>query len=346
MRTMSVETSKAMLKQCAARKIKIIKMPKNKNYDRGLFKCACGAEYEATASYVLSRIGCPECVKKNAYAKMSATNSGKPSKRKKTHAQHVAELKLKNPTIRCIGTYVDSYTRIAHQCRVCGSIEDRYPHNAMRFGCSVCAGNTKKTVDDYNAELQSHGIHFEACEYSGARTKTMHACTRCNKFTLMASPTNALKAGKLCCPICDSTTFYTIEAGDRIFRLRGFERFVLPRLLKVYTADQILEDASGKIPAIPLGTGKLHRPDFYIPHRNLMIEVKSIATLGLGNTFHIYKGAFNATKKKKRAALKAGYKYILALMTNKGTRISLPENWETYSKSDLEKHISSLGFNI
>ena len=91
MRTMSVETSKAMLKQCAARKIKIIKMPKNKNYDRGLFKCACGAEYEATASYVLSRIGCPECVKKNAYAKMSATNSGKPSKRKKTHAQHVAE---------------------------------------------------------------------------------------------------------------------------------------------------------------------------------------------------------------------------------------------------------------
>lgn len=331
---------------CRKQKIQVLKYPRTMSRDLGLFKCYCGDRYKAKANYVLKSIGCQKCVRENAYRKLAETNTGKVSKKKLTHVGYVSRLADERPTIKCLGKYVGFGTKIKFKCTVCGYTTDREPMNALKFGCAECSGNKPKTTSEYNAELRQKEIHFECISYEGSRTSIVHTCTLCNKFTVSVPPTNALRIGKLGCPICDSGTVYCIETADRVFRLRGFERFVLPKLLAVYEPDEIFEDLSGKVPTIKLADGRLHKPDFYIPRRNLLIEVKSTATLGLGRPFPWSKNAFTKTKAKKQAAVAAGYKYMLALMTNSGRRIPIPKDWESYSKSDLEAHISSRGFKL
>lgn len=341
-----VDPTKALTKHCKSLKIRVLHFPRTTNRDLGKFQCHCGGQYEATAKYVLTHFGCRECTRNQWKAKLRAHNLGKTPANKKSHAAFVAELKAANPQMKCLDKYNGAFTALRFKCLRCGVTTTRLPINAVRFGCSSCSGNLRKTVESYNEELCKKKIHFQVYEYKGARVNVEHTCTICKKVSISAPPTNGSRIGKLACPICDSNTIWAVEAPGKVFRVRGYERFALPKMLRVYKPGDIVEDLSGKVPRVPYEGGE-HRPDFYIPKKNLLIEIKSLTTLGLtGATLGHSTPAqtYRACRNKKKAAVQAGFKYLLALFAGNGKRIPLPANWEDYSRSALIEHISSLGF--
>lgn len=336
-----------LTKLCAKNKMRIIRCPKNMSRELGKFECQCGHEFEATANYVLTHAACQICTKEQWREKLRHHSMGKSPGNKKSHADFVRELKARNPNLRCQSTYESALKHVKIRCRACKTTCERLPINALRFGCPGCSGLLPKTVDSYNEELRAKEIHFQATEYLGARTSVTHTCTLCKRFTLMAPPTNALRIGKLTCPICDSGTVWVYEIPGRVFRIRGYERFALPKLLKLYGEDDLFEDLSGRVPRITYN-GKTHKPDFYVPSKNLLIEIKSLETLGMSNLGY-YKNpaeSFRQMVQKRQAAVAAGYRYQLILVSSKGTPIRLPKDWHRHTRRELMAHISSLGIKL
>lgn len=327
--------------RCKEAGIKVIAMPTNMRSDEGTFKCVCKSIFEATGHYIMKHARCPPCVKARAIAAMKEKRKLQPPTKVVTHAEFVIRLREANPNIVCASRYKYAVQKMKFRCLVCNDIREAFPANAVRFGCPNCAGRKTKNVRIYNTELRAKGIHFKAYEYKGAREKVLHQCTRCKKYEVSMPPTNMLREAKARCPICDSNTVYEVQSGSRVFRVRGFERFALPKMLRVYKPSEVFEDLSGKVPVVLHRDGRRHLPDFYIPKHNLLIEIKSMGTLGITRIY----GRSNLAKcrQNKMRAIELGYRYKLVLMEGKRI-IKLPTDWETYSKRDLVAHIRSLGF--
>lgn len=98
--------------------------------------------------------------------------------KKKTHEEYVEELAIKNPNVEVVDTYIDRKTPILHRCKIDGYEWQARPSNMLNGkGCPKCAGNLKKTHEDYINELYQINPNIEAIElYSGAQTKILHRC--------------------------------------------------------------------------------------------------------------------------------------------------------------------------
>ena len=59
--------------------------------------------------------------------------------KKKTHAEYVAELAVKNPDIEVVGIYMGNKVKIPHRCKIHEIIWDAAPNNTLNgCGCSEC----------------------------------------------------------------------------------------------------------------------------------------------------------------------------------------------------------------
>ena len=123
--------------------------------------------------------------------------------KKKTHAEYVAELAVKNPNIEVIGIYMGANVKIPHRCKIDGYIWDVAPNNTLYGkGCPKCVGNIKKTHKEYVKELAIKNPTVEVIDkYINTLTKITHRCTIHN-FEWKTSPGSALKGGG--CPLCRS----------------------------------------------------------------------------------------------------------------------------------------------
>ena len=73
--------------------------------------------------------------------------------KKKTHAEYVAELAVKNPDIEVVGIYMGNKVKIPHRCKIDGNVWDLSPDNALQGrGCPIC-GRAKTA----NKKRMSHG---------------------------------------------------------------------------------------------------------------------------------------------------------------------------------------------
>ena len=107
---------------------------------------------------------------------------------------------------------------------------------------------------------------------------------------------------------------YTLPSGAQI-KLQGYEPWALDKLLKIYTEDQIITDRS-KVPYIDYtfnNKQKRYFPDIYIPHKNLIIEIKSTWTHKCKKEITLAKA--DATKTK-------GYMFEIWIFDAKGNRIT------------------------
>jgi hypothetical protein len=157
-------------------------------------------------------------------------------------------------------------------------------------------------------------------------------------------PTNILKEDRCHCPSCDYSKFKNsvkpYKLGKRTVIVRGFEPQALDYLIKSlgYKPKDIQVDITDGTPKVQMQT-RFHRPDFYIPKENRMVEVKSIGTLGATNSY-MFKREFQKIKTNRRNAIKQGFKYNLLVMSFKGERIPLPKNWYELSTAELKTFIS------
>ena len=132
--------------------------------------------------------------------------------KRKTHEEYVKELATINSNIEVIDTYVNAKTPICHKCKI-----DNYewmgaPTNLLRGkGCPKCAGNIKKTHEEYVEEVKLINPTINIIEeYIDAKTKILHKCNIDNT-EWYAAPDNIL-AGKG----CPSSKNQKIAAANRM----------------------------------------------------------------------------------------------------------------------------------
>ena len=127
-------------------------------------------------------------------------------RKKKTHAEYVAELAVKNPGVTVVGEYVDSRTKIEHQC-VCGERWDISPDNAYKGTlCNDC-GNKKigdalrKSTQEYVAWIAENRPGLKLLgKYKNDGTPTAHRC-ECGEVWDVR-PTAILSGKNTQCPKC------------------------------------------------------------------------------------------------------------------------------------------------
>ena len=123
---------------------------------------------------------------------------------KKTHEQFVQELSLNNPKVKVLGRYVNAKTKVSVMCTVCGSTWQSSPTNLSRgSGCPSCAGNTRKTHEQFITELFSINPEIQILgTYRSRKTPILAQCKQCGE-EWKPTPNNLL-LGKGC-PKCSGT---------------------------------------------------------------------------------------------------------------------------------------------
>lgn len=104
--------------------------------------------------------------------------------KRKTHDMYIAELADKNPNIEVLGKYAGSKTKILHRCKLDNYEWDISPEKTLcGCGCPKCAGNLKKTHEDYVAEVKIKNHDIQVMEkYIGINTPIMHYCLKHNTY--------------------------------------------------------------------------------------------------------------------------------------------------------------------
>ena len=104
----------------------------------------------------------------------------KRSNKKKTHDEYVQEVKIKNPNVTVIGTYVNATTKILHRCNLCNNEWNTSPDNVLHgHGCKICSQT--KTHEQYVLELQEKAPTIKIMnEYAGTKSKNTFCCLICN----------------------------------------------------------------------------------------------------------------------------------------------------------------------
>ena len=122
--------------------------------------------------------------------------------KKKTHAEYVAELAVKNPDIEVVGIYMGNKVKIPHRCKKDGYVWDAMPTNILSggTGCPMCTGNIKLTHEEYVRKVKEINSNIEVIgKYCNNRTKIQHRC-KIDGTNWNTAPNNILH-GKGC-PTC------------------------------------------------------------------------------------------------------------------------------------------------
>lgn len=134
----------------------------------------------------------------------------KHSNKKKTQEEYVEEVKIKNPIVTVIGTYIDARTKILHKCNICGKEWETSPTNILKgHGCKSCSlketfkNNPKtqvtlrKSHDQYVKELYKANPNIEILDkYITTEHENHFRCKICG-YEWFGKPGGYLK-GKGC----------------------------------------------------------------------------------------------------------------------------------------------------
>ena len=194
----------------------------------------CGYEWLALSNTVLRGSGCKRCA----------------GTLKKTQEEFVSELAESNNTVTVIGIYKNNKTSIEVQCKKCGYVWHAVPYDLLKgTGCPQCAGNVKKTHEEFIDELLICNPDIAVLgQYVSTKTPIQVKCKLCG-YTWNPTPHNLLRGTG--CPKCMHipTSF--------------MEQFILAGLGRVLGKENVLHRDKYAI-------GK--ELDIYIPSYRMAIE--------------------------------------------------------------------------
>lgn len=204
-----------------------------------LHRCKeCGYEWNISPDNVLHGYGCPRCAGVMKY----------------TTDDFVQALLKVNDKIKVIGKYVNANTKIKCKCLIDNCEWDAIPRTLLKgHGCPLCAGNKKKTHDEYVHDVMIINSDIEVVgKYISADDAILHRCKK-DGFEWFAKPNNIL-GGKGCPKCCSSVG----------------ERFVASYLKNNHISfiEQYTFDECRNIKLLPF--------DFYLPDYNACIEYDGI----------------------------------------------------------------------
>ena len=117
---------------------------------------------------------------------------------RKTHQQFINEMKVKHPNLEILNEYFNSSTRIKYYCKKCGLYwEAKASKLSLGRGCPRCAGNKRKTHEEYVKEVAKINPNIEVIsEYVSTAQKVAFRCKKCG-YEWATCPGSVLR-GKGC----------------------------------------------------------------------------------------------------------------------------------------------------
>lgn len=130
-----------------------------------LCRCkVCGHEWMATPNNLKHGEGCPAC------GRVKTTNA-----RRLTHAEQVEAIAKVNPDVEILGEITGNNVKVPCRCKICHHEWEAAPNTLKHgYGCPKCAGNTKKTAEEFIAEARA--VHGYTYDYS--KVKYVNNCTK------------------------------------------------------------------------------------------------------------------------------------------------------------------------
>jgi hypothetical protein len=121
--------------------------------------------------------------------------------KKRTHKEYVCELSIKNSNIEVVEQYINNRTPILHRCKIDGYEWKVRPYCLLSGqGCPMCAGNAKRTHEQYIKDLTLINPSIEVVEkYINVDTAILHRCQVCN-YEWSVKPNHTLSGHG--CPRC------------------------------------------------------------------------------------------------------------------------------------------------
>ena len=308
-------------------------------------KHKCGATFEVTRFETLLR----------GNSKCACQHQRKFYKIERTFDDHVKEIKVKHGNkfvlIKFMGIG-DSINIYKHT--TCGKTFERSYNSFMHSKhCPHCAGTFGQnlnsiTFKEVKARIKNKfdGQFKLVGEYTKMNSPALfkHSCGQ----LFYKKPSEFLRWNTPVCEGCSSGNMIAriteITINNKKFKVQGFEPLALHTLVKRYGEK-----------AITSGLKEVRRfrfrfkrkdcsyiPDFIIERAKLVVEVKSLATLGLVPDRYLFFGEdlFERNCAKAKAVIKAGYEFQLWLYSSSRKRIKLPKSWYTLSKSALAERLN------
>ena len=199
----------------------------------------CGHEWEPVADNLMQGRGCPECG----------------GTRQRTPEEFAALMAQMHPSITCLSPYTRARDRVDCVCGACGY--EWSPQAASLIsgkGCPSCAGNAKKTNEQFLLDLKQANpdvIPLERYIHSTAPIRVQ--CAKCG-HVWSATPNNLLRLHR--CPSC-------VKAGTSFM-----EQCLLAGLRMAFGQDAVLSRDRSAI-------GR--ELDIFIPEKRVAIEPGSWA---------------------------------------------------------------------
>lgn len=308
--------------------------------DQMRLRCAdCNTVTSRGLQYAASRkVTCPGCSENSMGVGVS-------------HKRFCDVVKNKGPGYKVLSKFVNMNTRVDIECRACGHTRTMNPqilYYQAKPECPECRVpvNTKGDHKTFVTELKIKKPHIKVLGvYEGHRKKLEVYCTKCD-HTFRSSPAVLLNAKFACLECSRVSTGYArkkVTVKGRTFIVQGFEDVFLKKLAKT-RPDLIKEIKTGR--GVPIfhyvgrganngeKTKRSYRPDFLIPSDNRIVEIKSDYTaLGASSWYA-------TILKKRKAVIKAGYKFTLVIFDKHRDRIELPEGWYRLSYSSLRSRLA------
>lgn len=130
------------------------------------------------------------------------------------------------------------------------------------------------------------------------------------------------------------------KLGRRVIKVQGYEPQALDYMRKSKVkASDICTVWEKSVPSIKYSNAKnrgcVYFPDFYLPRSNAVVEVKSTYTLATNAK------QWKLNKRKFRAAMDQGFRFILMVMESDGSRVMLPSDWMSMSYSQIRRALKA-----
>ena len=121
--------------------------------------------------------------------------------KKKTNEEFVKELEKVNPNIELLEEYKYALEPILCRCKKDGHVWKSRPADLLKGkGCPKCAGNIKKTHDEFVEEMKSINPNIDILsKYENAKTRIKCKC-KIDEHVWTATANNLLSGYG--CPIC------------------------------------------------------------------------------------------------------------------------------------------------
>lgn len=130
--------------------------------------------------------------------------------------------------------------------------------------------------------------------------------------------------------------FKKVRVAGKVFLVQGYEEFVLNRLVRKFSVDDIIAQPKK---GIGLSNGRRFYPDFYIKSRKTYVEVKSNFTFFDGQQGYGFEFKRNKHKAKEANRIGKKVRWMIAF-PKEDVIVHLPKHWYKKSIDDLRDFVS------